>query len=481
MSDSPQPAPHKLHKPAHVLVGFAVVGVLASLALWQKWLQPRYVFGLILAVTLGVLALEKLNKVILVLLGAGLALFLGVWQGLIPLGHGGGHSLPPYIAMIDWGTIGIIIGSTVFVELVSRSGLFTWFSIKILKLSGGDPMRLLVWFSLLTVLFSAFLNNVTAMIIVGSLTVVSCRKLKLDPLPFLLGEGIFTNIGGLLTLISSIPNIIVGTEAGISYGRFFVVAAPYCLVTFFATIWLLRRLFGLKPLGSDEERAKAREMVERFDEWDTVRDRGFFKISAFVLVGIILMFALHAQIPVLHELGLEVVAFIGATLMLVLYPTDVEEVLDRVEWSLVFFFVGLFALIGVMEHAGVLEMLAEWLKGPLGSGEYGGPLTMLWASALFSGLTDNIPLSAVLAKVLSGYSFDYQMLLWWALIFGAGLGGNVTPIGSASTVVALTILRKEGKVVTFLGYVKIGGLVVLVQLLLATAYLFLAYTIGFIG
>ncbi len=482
MSDAPAPAPPKLHKPLPVLVGFALVSVLAALALGLEWLAPRYVFGLVLALTLAVLASEKLNKVILVMLGAGLALMLGVWQGLVPVGHGeGGHSLPPYIAMIDWGTIGIIIGSTVFVELIARSGLFTWFSVKILQLSGGDPVKLLVLFSLLTVIFSAFLNNVTAMIIVGSLTVVSCRRLELDVLPFLITEGIFTNIGGLLTLISSIPNIIVGTEAKISYLTFLVVSAPYCLVAFFATIWVCKRVFKIEPLADEAARTAAREAVQRFNAWDTVKDRRFFFISAFVLLGIILGFALHAQIPVLHELGLEVVAFVGATLMLVLYPTDVEEVLDRVEWSLVFFFVGLFALIGVMEHAGVLGMIGGWLEGPLGSGQYGGPLAMLWASAIFSGLTDNIPLSAVLAKVLSSYSFDYQPLLWWALIFGAGLGGNVTPIGSASTVVALMILRKEGKTLSFVGYVKIGAVVVLVQLVLATVYLFGAYALGMLG
>jgi Na+/H+ antiporter NhaD/arsenite permease-like protein len=474
---------YKKHDPKWVFVGFAVVAVLSLLSLHYDWVKQSYLFGALLALTLGVLAAEKLNKVILLLLSAGLCLFLAVAEGGLHATAEVEHwKIPQYIAMIDWGTIGIIIGSTVFVELISRSGLFTFTSVKIMKLSRGDPLLLLIAFAALTTAFSAFLNNVTAMIIVGSLTIVACRKLELNPVPFLLTEGIFTNIGGLLTLISSVPNIIVGTEAQISYVKFLVVSGPYCLVAAAATIAMTSRMFGVKRLESAEMRAEAQAQVDRFDEWETVKDRRFFYISAGVLGAIVLAFALHSQIPVLNKMGLEVVAFIGATVMLVVYPTDVEEVLDRVEWSLIFFFVGLFALLGVMEHAGVLELIGSWLEGPLGSGSVKGPLALVWASSLFSGLTDNIPLSAVLAKVLSGFgdSFAYMDLLWWALIFGAGLGGNLTPIGSASTVVAISIMKREGHAVSFLEYVKIGAPVVVMQVILATGYLFLAAWIGLI-
>ncbi|RMG07777.1 MAG: hypothetical protein D6731_23045 [Planctomycetota bacterium] len=471
------------HRPLPVAVGFACTSLAATLALHFHWIREDYLFAGLLALTLGVLASEKLNKVILVLLSAGLCLFLAVAEGgLHATAHVEHWEIPQYIAMVDWGTIGIIIGSTVFVELISRSGLFTYTAIRLLKLSRGDPLLLLIAFSALTVIFSAFLNNVTAMIIVGSLTVVSCRKLELDPTPYLLTEGIFTNIGGLLTLISSVPNIIVGTEADIGYATFLVVSGPYCLIASVATIFLAKRMFCIHALESAEARREAREQVERFDEWETVKDRRFFFLAAGVLGLIVLAFALHSQIPVLNRMGLEVVAFVGATAMLVLYPTDVEEVLDRVEWSLVFFFTGLFALLGVMEHAGVLRLIGKALEGLFGSGSVAGPLVMLWSSSLFSGVTDNIPLSAVLAKVLGGFAtpFPYQSSLWWALIFGAGLGGNLTPIGSASTVVAISILKKEGKKVSFMGYVKLGAPIVLLQLGLASAYLFLARGVGLI-
>lgn len=485
MSDQGDKPAYKQHDPKVVIGVFLAVALTSLAALHWDWIPSNYLFGLLLAGTLGVLAAEKLNKVILLMLSAGLCLFLAVAEdGLHTVAHVEHWKFPQYIAMIDWGTIGIIVGSTVFVELISRSGLFTYTAIKIMKLSGGDPLKLLVAFSLLTIVFSAFLNNVTAMIIIGSLTVVACRKLEMKPLPFLLTEGIFTNIGGLLTLISSVPNIIVGTEAQISYVRFLVVSGPYCVVATLATLAMCSWLFGIKSLKTEDERKAARESVERFDEWETVQDRSFFYLSAAVLAAIVLAFAFHSQIPVLNKMGLEVVAFVGAVAMLVLYPTDVEEVLDRVEWSLIFFFVGLFALLGVMEHAGVLELIGSWLEGPLGSGSVSGPLALIWASSVFSGLTDNIPLSAVLAKVLSGFAaeakFDYMPLLWWALIFGAGLGGNLTPIGSASTVVAISIMKREGQSISFMAYVKVGAPIVLLQVILATGYLFLAGGIGLI-
>ncbi|MGB0586342.1 MAG: SLC13 family permease [Limisphaerales bacterium] len=483
------PAKKKLHNPLHVTIMVVLVTGLCAFLL-HKGTEQKYVFGILLAVTLGMLALEKINKAILVLLGAGIALLLATWQNIIIGGEmHDGHYLPTYIQMVDWGTIGIIIGSTIFVELISRSGLFAWISVKILKVSKGDPFKLLICFSGLTVVFSAFLNNVTAMIIVGSLTIVACKKLKLSAMPFLLAEGIYTNIGGLLTLISSIPNIIVGTAANIGYSQFFLVAGPYCILAFVVTLYLVRWLFKIKPLTDEASKAEAKTMVDAFDEWETVKDRNFFYLSAMVLGAIILGFALHSSIPVLKDMGLEVIAILGATVMLVIYPTDVEGVLNEVEWTLVLFFVGLFALLGVMGKADVLAMIGEWLETPLSSGSFSGPIAMMWSSAFFSGLTDNIPLAAVLAKVLGGFQTqigeltwfaEYGHLLWWSLIFGAGLGGNFTPIGSASTVVAIGILKKEGHNVTFMQYVKIGAIVVLVQLSLATAYLFGAEKIGLI-
>lgn len=435
--------------------------------------NQTWIFCAILAATLLLLALEKIHKTILVLLSAGGCLMLADYWGFFS--RGPGHHLPVYIEMIEWEVIGIVIGATVFVEIAARSGIFAWVSIKMLKLSRGDPFRLLIYLSILTTVFSAFLDNITAMIIVGSLTVVACRKLNLDAKPFLITEGIMTNVGGLLTLISSIPNIIIGKAADISYLKFLIVAGPYTVVAVAASMLVARRIFGraVQPLTDQAAKDHNQALVNAFDEWETVKDRRFFYTSIVAVILVILAFALKAQIPILRNFGIEVVAMGAAVVMMFLHAKDVEHDLEKVEWSLVFFFVGLFTIIGVMERAAVLDQiggLLNWLMAHLGS------VGLMWFTAIFSAITDNIPLAAMLGKIF-GPTPEAAAALpptqWWAVVFGANLGGNITPIGSASTVVACTILKKHGLKVSFIEFVKIGGVFAAVQLIIASGYIVL--------
>ncbi len=428
-------------------------------------------FTAILVVMLLLLATERIQKTVLVLLSGLACLFLADYWGYFP--HTEGHHLPVYIKMIEWEVIGIVIGATIFVEISARSGIFTFVSVKMLKASGGDPFRLLIFLSILTAIFSAFLDNITAMIIIGSLTVVACKKLDLDAKPFLLTEGIMTNVGGLLTLISSIPNIIVGKAAGISYVQFFLVTAPYVAITTAVTMILARKMFGptVHPLTGQAEKVHHKALVMAFDEWDTVKDRRFFYTAIVGVVLVILGFALKDQIPILRDFGIEIVAMLAAVLMLLLHADNVEHDLDDVEWSLVFFFVGLFVVIGVMDRAGVLGWIGHllgWITARTGA--YG----LMWLTAGFSSVTDNIPLAAMLAKIF-GPTLEIAQELpatqWWAVVFGANLGGNITPIGSASTVVACTIMKKHGIKIGFMEFVKVGGVFAVAQLVLATAYL----------
>ena len=429
------------------------------------------IFAAILVVTLALLAAEKIHKTILVLLSAGVCLFLGDALGYFP--HVAGHHLPVYIRMIEWEVIGIVIGATVFVEIAARSGVFTWISIKVLKASGGDPFRLLILFSILTAVFSAFLDNITAMIIIGSLTIVSCRKLEIDAKPFLITEGIMTNVGGLLTLISSIPNIIIGKTAGISYLKFLIVSVPYTVVAIAASMFIAKWCFGkaVSPLRDPEAREHNRALVLAFDEWETVENRSFFHTSSVAVVVVILLFAFHGQIPILRDFGIEIVALGAAVIMMLLHAKDVEHDLSNVQWSLVFFFLGLFTIIGVMEKAGVLLLIGRLLDSLTASA---GSIGLMWLTAIFSSVTDNIPLSAMLAKIFGATPEAAAALprdLWWAVVFGANLGGNITPIGSASTVVAVTIMKKNQIPVSFVEFVKVGAVFAFVQLVLASGYL----------
>jgi len=218
--------------------------------------------------------------------------------------------------------IAIILGSSLFVDITSKSGLFSWIAIKVTKASRGDPLLLLIFYGIMTVIFSAVLNNVTAMIIVGSLTVVSLDKLgrREQLLGFLLIEGLLTNIGGLLTLISSVPNIIIGTVAEISFVTFFIKSAPFVLVATFITLFLGSFLFKIKRLKTEEEKAEARRLVAGFDENDGVESWGFFKFAAAMLVLFILTIATTSVLPGISSLGMGFVAMAFAMVMLCFSP-----------------------------------------------------------------------------------------------------------------------------------------------------------------
>jgi Na+/H+ antiporter NhaD/arsenite permease-like protein len=232
-------------------------------------------FAALLLATLLCLAFEVLPKAVLALVVAGVGLFAAVaWGVKFHHGGAGGHFVPAPVNLIEWPTLGVIIGSSIFVEIASRSGIFTWSAIRLLKTSGGDPWKLMLLLGVLTLIFSAFLNNVTAMIIVGSLTVVACKSLEMDARPYLLVEAFLTNVGGLLTLISSLPNIILGHAAGITFLEFFLVAAPYCVLASAATFLMARRVFRVRPFVDEATRQEARRRVMEFDEWQTVTDRG---------------------------------------------------------------------------------------------------------------------------------------------------------------------------------------------------------------
>ncbi len=441
-------------------------------------------FAAVLVAMIVSLALEEklhAKKSLIVGIFAVISLLLATAMHLLPFGDitlPNGHpiSIPVYIPGVDWGVIAIILGSSVFVDVTSRSGLFTWIAVKLTKASRGDPLKLLWYYGLMTVLFSAVLNNVTAMIIVGSLTGVSLKKLNRSDklLGFLFLEGLLTNIGGMLTLISSVPNIIVGNAAGISFLRFFLAASPYVLVTTIATIFLGARLFRIQKLSTAEEKEEAAFLIKSFDENDGIEGRAFFWFGAFMLVAFILTIATTSVLPVAKELGMGFVAIGFAIIMLIRYKSEVEQFYKAVDWDLIIFFVALFVVINVMEHAMVLELIGKGITFIIGEGEnLFGTAALLISSAAFSSVTDNIPLAAMLAKILVAQGTAGDSALWWSVVFGANLGGNLTPIGSASTLVAITIIHKYKLPMSFAAFVKLAVPYAALQIVFAVAYVLL--------
>lgn len=442
-----------------------------------------YLFAAVLAAMILTLALEEklhCKKSLITGLFAAIALPLAGFFHILPFGphvnvFGEELSIPVFIPGVDWEVIAIMVGSSVFVDVISRSGFFTWIAISLTKRSGGDPIKLLWFYGILTVLFSAFLNNVTAIIIIGSLTVVSLDKLgKRDMmLGFLLIEGLLTNIGGLMTLISSVPNIIVGNAAGISFMKFFIVASPLVVIGTVLTILLGSKIFKIKPLVDEDSKKEAAALVATFDERDGIVSKKFFVASIVAFILLIGCFASASILPVIKDLGLGYVAMTFALVMLLVYRSEVNRFYSAIDWDLIGFFIFLFVVINVMEHAKVLELIGGGIAALIEIGDIGGKISLLWSSAIASSVTDNIPLSAVLAKVLNGFEppTPGSSPLWWCVVFGANLGGNITPIGSASTLVAVAIMHKHKIPISFFGFVKAALPFAALHLVLASGYL----------
>ncbi|MCA9628054.1 MAG: hypothetical protein KC766_10320 [Myxococcales bacterium] len=443
--------------------------------------------GILTAMILCLALEEKLHAKKSVIVGffAIISLFLGDALGVLPLdadGHfwmdnplGERINLPVYIPAIDWGVIAIILGASLFVDVTSKSGLFSWIAIKLTKASGGDPLKLMIYYGVLTVVFSAVLNNVTAMLIIGSLTAVSLKKLKKSDLllGFLLVEGLLTNVGGLLTLISSVPNIIVGNAAKIGFMEFFLKAAPYVVVATALTLLMASRLFEIPRLQTEAEKAEAARLVGSFDENDGIESQGFFWFSTVMFVAFILTLATTSILPVIKDLDMGYVAMAFAVITLIRYKATAGKFYKALDWDLLLFFAFLFVVINVMEHARVLEGIGKGLEAITGLGPKLGGAGLLASSAAASAVTDNIPLAAMLAKIL-GASGEAPMSQWWAVVFGANLGGNLTPIGSASTVVAVTIMTRYELGVGFARFVRLALPFALMQIGLAIAYVLVA-------
>lgn len=440
-------------------------------------------FAVLLVAMIGALAFEErlhARKSIISGTFATLALLLGSGLDILPFEPvriaGREVPLPVWVPAIDWDVLGLLIGSSLFVDVTSQSGLFSWAAIRLTKASGGDPRRLLWSYGSMTVVFSALLNNVTAMILVGSLTVVSLGKLGRRDLllGFLLTEGLLTNVGGMLTLISSVPNLLVGSAAGIGFGRFLAVSAPLVAMLTAGTLLIAQRLFRVRSLADAAARIEARRLVDSFDEREAVTSPGFFLFGSVLLAAFLLTVAFQSVLPLVDHLGLGFVALAFSLAALLRFRSEAERYYRAVDWDLIVFFAALFVVVNVLEHARVLDRMGEALAHVLGLGERLGASALLVLSSALSSVTDNIPLSAMLARILAqleGVRGDPTSPFWWAVVFGANLGGNVTPIGSASTLVAVTIALKERLPLGFADFVRRAAPLAAAQVALSALYL----------
>ena len=423
--------------------------------------------GLILLIAYIFIALEKIPKVTVALIGAGLTILLGLVSQSKMIGDN--LNVHYFANFIDFNVIFLLVSMMILVLIATKSGVFTWMANELLKLTKGKPIRILFALGLFTAIVSAFLDNVTTVILVMPITFAIAKQLEINPVPILITEVIASNVGGTSTLIGDPPNIIIGSAAGFSFMDFIVHLAPVVAIILLVVLVFLAVVFK-KDLVATEENMKK---VANIDNSKTITDKKHMIRSMTVLGLVILGFMLHD----LTHIDTYVVAMIGASILLLFEkPT---EILEKVEWNTIFFFVGLFIIIGGLEASGGIKLMAEWLLKVTNGSQEATSMMILWGSGIISGIIDNIPytatMSPMLVEIQKTMGADYTFPLWWALSLGACLGGNMTIIGAAANVIVSENSAKEGCPIGFIQFMKYGIPVVVISLIISSIYVYFRY------
>lgn len=396
---------------------------------------------------------EKLHRSLAAIVGAMLVLAL--------------HVLPFDAAMehIDFNTLGVLLGMMLFVSVVKLSGMFEFLAIKAARLAKGEPWKVMLLFVLLTAVLSAFLDNVTTVLLIGPMTLTVCKLLDVNPIPFFMTEILASNIGGTATLIGDPPNIMIGSAAGFTFFDFILYDAPAVVVILAAVLVVFYFLYGRKMQVNEEHRARIMEL----DEHAMIKNKRLLKQS-YVMIGLVVVgFMAHGA------LGLEssVIALGAAGIIMLISGESIEEALANVEWTTLAFFAGLFVIVGAMAETGVIEMLAHALIDATGGNVFETMLVLLIGSAVISSFLDNIPFVATMIPILLAMESSGMDVtpLWWAVSLGACLGGNGTLIGASANVVLSDISKKNGHEITFVQFLKTGFPIMLLTVAIAGLYL----------
>lgn len=412
---------------------------------------------IIFLVAYGIIISEKLNRTVVALLGA---LAMVVFHIL---------SQEEAFHVIDFNTIGLLVGMMTIVNILKRTGIFQYIAIKTAKLSKGSPWKIMLYFSVVTAVASALLDNVTTILLIAPVTFVITETLGLNPVPFLITEVFTANIGGTATLIGDPPNIMIGGATNLSFMDFLINLGPVVVVIFIVVLLLLKFIYGSQLKISEENKAK----IAEFDETKTITDPVLLKKSGIVLLGTIIGFAIH------QSFGLEsaTIALLGAGILLLISKVDVEEILTEVEWPTIFFFMGLFIMVGALEEIGVIEVVANQLISLTHGNVFVTTMLILWVAAIASAFLDNIPFVATMIPLIHsiGATGMDTTSLWWALALGACLGGNGSVVGATANVIVSGMLHKKGYKLTFGDFLKIGFPIMLVSVVISMIYLILFY------
>ncbi len=404
---------------------------------------------------------EKINRSIVAIAGAVLMIGAGKLLGF--------YSEEAAVEAIDFNTLGLLLGMMILVAMLEPTGFFEYLAVLAARASKGKPVRLFILLGVVTTVLAMFLDNVTTVVIIAPVTILISEIMGVSPLPYLMAEALLANTGGVATLIGDPPNVLIGSAAGFSFNDFLVYSLPIVLVSWVAAIFLLKYLFK-KELSKRPRRSKA---VMQLNPAETLNHPETARRILIVLGGAILFFFVH------HLLHIEpsLVALSAAAIALLWVQPELEEILKKVEWSVLIFFGSLFIMVGGLEHSGALGLLA----GVFNRGTEISPVLfgviIIWVVAALSAVVDNVPITIALIPIIQGLGASGMDVdpLWWALAFGAGFGGNGTIIGATANIIVASLSERTREPITSSMWVKRGLPVMLVTCAIASVLYAIIY------
>jgi anion transporter len=410
------------------------------------------------------IATEKIPKTVAALGGAALVLGLGV--------VGSEDAFYSHDTGIDWDVIFLLLGMMIIVGVLRRTGVFEYVAIWAAKRAKGSPLRIMILLVLITAFASAFLDNVTTVLLIAPVTLLVCDRLDVNPVPFLIAEVLSSNIGGAATLIGDPPNIIIASRAGLTFNDFLVHMTPIVVIELavFTLVvpWLFRGSFTVDP-------ARVADIME-LNEREAIQDSRLLLKSGAVLLAVLAAFVSHSVIHVEPS----VVALLGAGVLVLVSGAEPRHYLAGVEWETLLFFAGLFVMVGALVKTGVIGELAGLAADATGGDALLAVMLILFVSALLSGIIDNIPYVATMSPIVLELSRDianpvHAEALWWSLALGADFGGNMTAVGASANVVVLGIAARAGHPISFWEFTRKGAVITVITVVVAAPYLWLRY------
>jgi Na+/H+ antiporter NhaD/arsenite permease-like protein len=419
--------------------------------------------GAVFLAVFALIASERVDKTKAALAGAALVLLARLVDQNFAL-----HGDQTGSGGVDWSTLLLLIGTMIIVNIARRTGMFEWLAIKVAKLVRGDPVGVLLLLGLVTAALSALLNNVTTVVTIAPVAILICEALAVDPVPYLICVALASNVGGCATLIGNPPNMMIGSAAGLSFSDFLRVDAP--LAALALAVVLAVGLLAMRRRGSRVS-PEARDRVMEFDEKAALTDRPLL-YRCLLVMGLTL-----AGFLLSDRLGLQpaTIALSGAALLLLLDRESAHDALAQVEWSSIFFFLGLFIMVSALVETGVRDALGQAILRLAHGSLPALSLGLVWVSGGVCGMIDPTPYAATMIPLLKHLGADHTPVLWWALSLGANLGANLTLIAAASNVVVASISERAGFRITFRRFLKYGLPVTALNLALASLYLWLRF------